>query len=81
MHDSLPLISTIATALVLALLMGFIAIKLKLPSLVGYIFAGILMGPFTPGFVGNAQIAAELTEIGIMLLMFGVGLHFSLDHL
>ncbi|WP_298626182.1 cation:proton antiporter, partial [uncultured Legionella sp.] len=52
-----------------------------LPTIVGYLLAGVIIGPFTPGFVANAQIAAELAEIGIMLLMFGVGLHFSLDHL
>lgn len=81
MHHSVPLISTIATALGLALLMGFIATKLKLPTIVGYLLAGVFIGPFTPGFVANAEIAAELAEMGIMLLMFGVGLHFSLDHL
>lgn len=81
MHDSLPLITTIATALGVALIMGFIAVKLKLPTLVGYLLAGIMIGPFTPGFVANAEIAAELAEIGVMLLMFGVGLHFSMDHL
>ncbi len=81
MHHSVPLISTIATALGFALLMGFIATKLRLPTIVGYLLAGVIIGPFTPGFVANAKIAAELAEIGIMLLMFGVGLHFSLDHL
>jgi CPA2 family monovalent cation:H+ antiporter-2 len=81
MSHSLPLITTLASALGLALLMGFIAIKLKLPTLVGYLLAGVIIGPFTPGFVANAQIAAELAEIGVMLLMFGVGLHFSLDDL
>lgn len=81
MHEGLPLISTIATALGLALLLGFCAIKLKLPTIVGYLVAGIFIGPFTPGFVANIQLASELAEIGIMLLMFGVGLHFSLDNL
>lgn len=81
MDHSLPLISTLATALVLALMMGFIAVKLRLPTLVGYLLAGVIIGPFTPGFVANAGIASELAEIGIMLLMFGVGLHFSLNHL
>lgn len=81
MTHSLPLITTIATALSLALVMGFIAIRLKLPPLVGYLIAGVIIGPFTPGFVANAEIAAELAEIGVMLLMFGVGLHFSVDHL
>lgn len=78
---SLPLITTMATALGFALLMGFLAIKLKLPTLVGYLIAGIIIGPYTPGFVANAEIAAELAEIGVMLLMFGVGLHFTLDDL
>jgi CPA2 family monovalent cation:H+ antiporter-2 len=81
MPHSLPLITTLAAGLGLALVMGFLAMKLKLPTLVGYLFAGIILGPFTPGFVANAQIASELAEIGVILLMFGVGLHFSLDHL
>ena len=81
MNHSLPLITTLATALGLALVLGFIAIKIKLPTLVGYLLAGIIIGPFTPGFVANAKMAAELAEIGVMLLMFGVGLHFSLDDL
>lgn len=81
MNHSLPLVTTLATALGLALVMGLIAIKLKLPALVGYLLAGIIIGPFTPGFVANPHIAAELAEIGIILLMFGVGLHFSLDNL
>lgn len=76
-----PLITTIAAALGLALIMGFIAARLKLPALVGYLLAGILIGPFTPGFVADTQLAGELAEIGVMLLMFGVGLHFSLDDL
>lgn len=78
---SLPLITTLATALGLALIMGFIAIRLRLPTIVGYLLAGILIGPFTPGIVANTQIAAEFAEIGVMLLMFGVGLHFSLEDL
>lgn len=81
MPHSLPLITTLATALGMALVMGFIAIRFNLPTLVGYLLAGIFIGPYTPGFVANAEIAAELAEIGVMLLMFGVGLHFSLDHL
>ena len=81
MLHSVPLITTIATAFGLALVLGFIAAKLKLPALVGYLLAGVLIGPFTPGFVADSAIAAELAEIGVMLLMFGVGLHFSLDNL
>jgi monovalent cation:H+ antiporter-2, CPA2 family len=78
---SLPLITTVATAFGLALVLGFLAVMIKLPALVGYLLAGVLIGPFTPGFVGDAEIARELAEIGVMLLMFGVGLHFSLDDL
>ena len=81
MSHSLPLITTIATALGLALLFGFLAVRIKLPALVGYLLAGILIGPFTPGFVADSNIASELAEIGVMLLMFGVGLHFSLNDL
>jgi monovalent cation:H+ antiporter-2, CPA2 family len=81
MLHSVPLITTIATALGLALVLGFLAARLKLPALVGYLLAGVLIGPFTPGFVADTKIAGELAEIGVMLLMFGVGLHFSLDDL
>jgi CPA2 family monovalent cation:H+ antiporter-2 len=81
MLDSVPLITTIATALGLALVLGFVAVRLKLPALVGYLLAGILIGPFTPGFVADTHIAGELADIGVMLLMFGVGLHFSLNDL
>ena len=81
MLHAAPLITTIATALGLAVVLGFVAVRLKLPALVGYLLAGILIGPFTPGFVADTAIASELAEIGVMLLMFGVGLHFSLDDL
>ncbi|HOB62859.1 MAG TPA: YbaL family putative K(+) efflux transporter [Candidatus Competibacteraceae bacterium] len=81
MSHSLPLITTIATALGLALVLGFIAVRIRLPALVGYLVAGVLIGPYTPGYVADTEIAGELAEIGVMLLMFGVGLHFSLDDL
>jgi CPA2 family monovalent cation:H+ antiporter-2 len=81
MPHSVSLISTIAVGLGLALIFGFIAARMKLPSLVGYLLAGVIIGPFTPGFVADAAIASQLAEIGVMLLMFGVGLHFSLDEL
>ena len=81
MPHSVDLITTIAAALGLALIFGFIAVRLKLPALVGYLLAGILIGPFTPGFVADTALAGQLAEIGVMLLMFGVGLHFSLDDL
>ncbi len=79
-HD-VPLITTIAAALGLALLLGFVAVRLKLPALVGYLVAGVIIGPATPGFVADVELAGQLAEIGVMLLMFGVGLHFSLDDL
>ncbi|HEX2545710.1 MAG TPA: YbaL family putative K(+) efflux transporter [Ramlibacter sp.] len=77
MEHNLPLITTIAAALGLALLLGFAAARLKLPALVGYLLAGVIIGPFTPGFVADTGLASQLAEIGVMLLMFGVGLHFS----
>jgi CPA2 family monovalent cation:H+ antiporter-2 len=79
-HDT-PLISTIVAGLVLAFIFGAAANRLKMPPLVGYLIAGVLVGPFTPGFVANAELANELSEIGVILLMFGVGLHFSLKDL
>ena len=81
MHAETPLITTIAAALGLALLLGFLAAKLKLPALVGYLVAGILLGPATPGFVADLELSRQLAEIGVMLLMFGVGLHFSFSDL
>lgn len=81
MPHSVSLISTIAAGLGLALILGFVAARLRLPSLVGYLLAGVVIGPFTPGFVADAGIASQLAEIGVMLLMFGVGLHFSLADL
>jgi CPA2 family monovalent cation:H+ antiporter-2 len=75
------LITTLAAGLGLALIMGFIAARLKLPALVGYLIAGIIIGPATPGFVADLELSSQLAEIGVMLLMFGVGLHFSLGDL
>src|SRR5450830_226952 len=77
MPHSVSLISTIAVGLGLSLILGFVAVRLRLPALVGYLVTGMIVGPFTPGFVADAEIASQLAEIGIMLLMFGVGLHFS----
>ena len=80
MHE-IPLITTIALALSAALLFGLIARRLGLSPIVGYLIAGVLIGPYTPGVVGDAKVAVELAEIGVILLMFGVGLHFSLKEL
>jgi K+:H+ antiporter len=79
-HD-VSLITTIAAGLGLALVMGFAATRLGVPPLVGYLVAGILIGPATPGFVADVELTGQLAEIGVMLMMFGVGLHFSLDDL
>jgi CPA2 family monovalent cation:H+ antiporter-2 len=81
MHASMPLIVTLAVALGLALVFGFVASRLRLPALVGYLLAGVLIGPHTPGFVADVSLATQLAEIGVMLLMFGVGLHFSIGDL
>jgi CPA2 family monovalent cation:H+ antiporter-2 len=78
---SVSLITTIAAALGLALVLGFVAARLKVPPLVGYLIAGIVIGPATPGFVADLELSRQLAEIGVMLLMFGVGLQFSLDDL
>ncbi len=79
-HDT-PLISTIVGGLVLAFILGTLAHRLRMPPLVGYLVAGVLAGPHTPGFVADQSLAPELAEIGVILLMFGVGLHFSLKDL
>lgn len=81
MPHNVTLITTIAAALGMALAMGFIAARLNLPVLVGYLIAGIIIGPATPGFVADVELSSQLAEIGVMLLMFGIGLHFSLDDL
>ncbi|UYP30585.1 Kef family K(+) transporter [Pseudomonas sp. Z8(2022)] len=81
MEHNVSLITMLAGGFGLALIFGFIAEKIRLPALVGYLFAGIVMGPATPGFVADVELAPQLLEIGVMLLMFGVGLHFSLKDL
>ncbi|MYN27060.1 YbaL family putative K(+) efflux transporter [Duganella levis] len=81
MPHNISLITTIAAALGAGLLFGYLATRLKLPALVGYLAAGIIIGPATPGYVADAALAGQLAEIGVMLMMFGVGLHFSLDDL
>jgi CPA2 family monovalent cation:H+ antiporter-2 len=77
----MPLIVTLAAALGLALLLGYAALRLRLPALVGYLMAGVALGPHTPGYVADMGLASQLAEIGVMLLMFGVGLHFSVADL
>lgn len=81
MHHDTPLISTLVIGLVLAFAFGALAQRIRISPLVGYLVAGILIGPFTPGYVADQKIADQLAEIGVILLMFGVGLHFSLDDL
>jgi CPA2 family monovalent cation:H+ antiporter-2 len=79
-HET-ALIATIAIGLAFAFVGGVIAVRLRLPPLVGYLLAGIAVGPFTPGFVADADLAPQLAEIGVILLMFGVGVHFSIRDL
>src|SRR5262245_44154984 len=81
MHHEITLIATITAALVLAFVFGFIANRIGVPPLVGYLLAGVAIGPFTPGFVADSSLAGQLAEIGVILLMFGVGLHFSVADL
>jgi CPA2 family monovalent cation:H+ antiporter-2 len=77
MHHDTPLIALVAMGFVLAFAFGFLAARLRLPPLIGYLVAGVAIGPFSPGFVGDGEIAGQLAEMGVILLMFGVGLHFS----
>jgi CPA2 family monovalent cation:H+ antiporter-2 len=81
MPHQTALIATIAAGLALAFGLGMLAVRLRLPPLVGYLLAGIAVGPFTPGFVADPELAQQLAEIGVILLMFGVGIHFSFDDL
>ncbi|MGE3771075.1 MAG: cation:proton antiporter [Bdellovibrionales bacterium] len=81
MDDAHPLISTIVFSIVFASFFGYLCKSARLPPIVGYLVAGIILGPYTPGFVGDAGVALQLAEIGIILLMFGVGLHFSVKDL
>jgi CPA2 family monovalent cation:H+ antiporter-2 len=81
MEHSYPLISTIVFGILGAFICGLIAKRLKLPSILGYMIAGVLIGPHTPGVSANVEIASQLADVGVILLMFGVGLHFSLKDL
>ncbi len=81
MPNAASLITLIAAGLGLALIMGYLATRLRLPPLVGYLLAGIIIGPGTPGFVADLELARQLAELGVILMMFGVGLHFSIDDL
>jgi CPA2 family monovalent cation:H+ antiporter-2 len=81
MHHATPLISTIVGGIVLAFVLGAVASRLRLPPLIGYLCAGIVVGPHTPGYTADQALASELAELGVILLMFGVGLHFSIKDL
>ena len=81
MDHTLPLISTLALAFGLALVFGYFAERLRFPALVGYLFAGVLCSAHTPGPVADMELASQLSELGVILLMFGVGLHFSIQDL
>src|SRR4051794_2705756 len=77
----LPLITTLAAAFTAAWVLGIITQKLRLSPIVGYLLAGVVIGPYTPGFTGDSGLANQLAEVGVILLMFGVGLHFRLEEL
>jgi CPA2 family monovalent cation:H+ antiporter-2 len=81
MHDNVNLIPTLAAALTTALAFGYVTHRLSLSPIVGYLLAGVLIGPFTPGFTGDVGLAQQMAEVGVILLMFGVGLHFHLKDL
>lgn len=80
MHD-IELIKILAFGLLIALVMGYITQKIRLSPIVGYLIAGFIVGPYVPGYNANAEIASQLAEAGVILLMFGVGLHFNLKEL
>lgn len=77
MHHSFPLVETIVGGLFFAFILGFAAQKLRMPPLVGYLLAGVMVGPYTSGFTADGHLSQQLAELGVILLMFGVGLHFS----
>ncbi|WP_336977840.1 YbaL family putative K(+) efflux transporter [Altererythrobacter fulvus] len=81
MPHATPLIATLVGGIVLAFVLGALAHRVKLPPLIGYLMAGVVIGPFTPGYVADQHLADQLAELGVILLMFGVGLHFSLKEL
>jgi CPA2 family monovalent cation:H+ antiporter-2 len=81
MSHNVDLVTTIAVSFGLAMVLGFAAARLRMPPMIGYLLAGVLIGPFTPGFVADIELARQLADIGVMLLMFGVGLHFSVEDL
>ena len=76
-----PLLLTLAAGFTLAVVLGMVAHRFKLSPILGYLLAGVVVGPHTPGFVADTALAAQLAEIGVVLLMFGVGLHFHLADL
>ena len=81
MESNVSLLTTLAVGLGLALVMGFIAMRLRIPAIIGYLVAGMLVGPATPGFVADIELSQQLADIGVILLMFGVGLHLSIPDL
>src|SRR5919202_4180169 len=81
MHANIDLILTLTGGLAAALALGYVTYRLGLSPLVGYLLGGIVVGPHTPGFVADRHLAEQLAEVGVVLLMFGVGLHFHLEDL
>src|ERR1700740_1186634 len=81
MHHEQSLIELIAIGLSFAFVCGYVAVRLRLSPIIGYLVAGIIIGPFTPGIVADTHLSSQLAEIGVILLMFGVGMHFSVEAL
>lgn len=81
MHSNLMIVGLLAIGLTLASLFAYLMQRVRLPSILGYLFAGYIIGPYSPGFVGNAEVAEQLAEIGVVLMLFGVGLHFKIEDL
>src|SRR6187402_3310622 len=81
MHGNLDLLLTLTSGLAAALFLGYVTQRLGLSPIVGYLLAGVAVGPHTPGFAANRELAEQLAEIGVILLMFGVGLHFHFKEL
>ncbi len=81
MHSNLMIVGLLAIGLTLASLFAYLMQRLRLPSIIGYLLAGYIIGPYSPGFVGNAEVAEQLAEIGVVLMLFGVGLHFKIEDL
>lgn len=81
MEHNLAVVTILTVGFALASILGYVAQRIYLPTIIGYLLAGYIIGPYSPGFVADLGIAEQLAEIGVILMLFGVGLHFKLEHL